>query len=136
MAVRKKVRVAIIGVGNCASSLVQGLEYYRDADPDDRVPGLMHVKLGEYHVSDIEIVAAFDVDADALAAFATALFQRTRRANRSAGYGETRHLSLDAEHGRLFVVTTGDIALVLLTQPDASAGLLRVALQRALRTVA
>jgi myo-inositol-1-phosphate synthase len=58
-----KVRLAIVGVGNCASSLVQGLEYYKEADPEDRVPGLMHVKLGDYHVSDIEVVAAFDVDA-------------------------------------------------------------------------
>jgi len=57
------VRVAIVGVGNCASSLIQGVEYYRNADPNDRVPGLMHVKFGEYHVSDIEFVAAFDVDA-------------------------------------------------------------------------
>jgi myo-inositol-1-phosphate synthase len=57
------VRVAIVGVGNCASSLVQGVEYYRDADPGDRVPGLMHVTFGDYHVSDIEFVAAFDVDA-------------------------------------------------------------------------
>jgi myo-inositol-1-phosphate synthase len=59
----KTVRVAIVGVGNCASSLVQGLEYYKDADDDARVPGLMHVRFGDYHVSDIEIVAAFDVDA-------------------------------------------------------------------------
>jgi myo-inositol-1-phosphate synthase len=58
-----KVRLAIVGVGNCASSLVQGLEFYKDANPEDRVPGLMHVSLGDYHVSDIEIVAAFDVDA-------------------------------------------------------------------------
>jgi myo-inositol-1-phosphate synthase len=57
------VRVAIVGVGNCASSLVQGVEYYRDANPADRVPGLMHVKFGDYHVSDVEFVAAFDVDA-------------------------------------------------------------------------
>ncbi|HZA26294.1 MAG TPA: inositol-3-phosphate synthase [Actinomycetota bacterium] len=57
-----KTRVAIVGVGNCASALVQGLEYYRDADPRDTVPGLMHVKIGPYHVSDVEIVAAFDVD--------------------------------------------------------------------------
>jgi myo-inositol-1-phosphate synthase len=56
------VRIAIVGVGNCASSLVQGLEYYKDADPGDRVPGLMHVDLGGYHVSDVEVVAAFDVD--------------------------------------------------------------------------
>src|SRR4249919_3919069 len=60
----KKVRVAIAGVGNCASSLVQGVEFYRDADPAERVPGLMHVELGGYHVGDVEFVAAFDVDAD------------------------------------------------------------------------
>src|SRR5574341_475978 len=59
----QKVRVAIAGVGNCASSLVQGVEYYRDADPADEVPGLMHVDLGGYHVGDVEFVAAFDVDA-------------------------------------------------------------------------
>ncbi|MGE5460872.1 MAG: inositol-3-phosphate synthase [Solirubrobacterales bacterium] len=58
-----KVRLAIIGVGNCASSLVQGLEYYKDAAPEDTVPGLMHVDLGGYHIHDVEIVAAFDVDA-------------------------------------------------------------------------
>src|SRR6201987_3309851 len=58
-----KVRVAIVGVGNCASSLVQGLEYYKDAADDARVPGLMHVRFGDYHVSDVEGVAAFDVDA-------------------------------------------------------------------------
>ncbi|MFI7454542.1 inositol-3-phosphate synthase [Nonomuraea sp. NPDC049714] len=57
------VRVAIVGVGNCASSLVQGVHYYRDADPAVRVPGLMHVKFGDYHVGDVEFVAAFDVDA-------------------------------------------------------------------------
>ena len=58
-----KVRLAIVGAGNCASSLVQGLEYYKDADPTDSVPGLMHVDLGGYHIRDVEVVAAFDVDA-------------------------------------------------------------------------
>ena len=57
------VRIAIVGVGNCASSLVQGVEYYRDADPATRIPGLMHVDFGGYHVSDVQFVAAFDVDA-------------------------------------------------------------------------
>jgi myo-inositol-1-phosphate synthase len=57
------VRVAIVGVGNCATSLIQGVEYYRNADPDAKVPGLMHVMFGDYHVSDVEFVAAFDVDA-------------------------------------------------------------------------
>jgi myo-inositol-1-phosphate synthase len=59
----KKVRVAVVGVGNCASSFVQGVEYYRHADPQDFVPGLMHVDLGGYHISDIEFSAAFDIDA-------------------------------------------------------------------------
>ena len=57
-----KVRVAIIGVGNCASAFVQGVHYYKDADPSEDVPGLMHVDLGGYHISDIEFTAAFDVD--------------------------------------------------------------------------
>jgi myo-inositol-1-phosphate synthase len=57
------VRVAIVGVGNCAASLVQGVHYYRDADPAGSIPGLMHVTFGDYHVSDVEFVAAFDVDA-------------------------------------------------------------------------
>ncbi|MEW6471755.1 MAG: inositol-3-phosphate synthase [Actinomycetota bacterium] len=58
----RRIRVAIAGVGNCASSLVQGIEYYRDAHPGDTVPGLMHVELGGYHVRDVEFVCAFDVD--------------------------------------------------------------------------
>jgi myo-inositol-1-phosphate synthase len=59
-----KVRVAIVGVGNCASSFVQGAQYYRDAPAHEQVPGLMHVDLGGYHVRDIEFTAAFDIDAD------------------------------------------------------------------------
>lgn len=58
-----QIRVAIVGAGNCASSLVQGVEYYKDANDDELVPGLMHTRFGDYHVSDIEFVAAFDVDA-------------------------------------------------------------------------
>jgi myo-inositol-1-phosphate synthase len=59
-----KVRVALVGVGNCANSFIQGVHYYRDADPAEQVPGLMHVDLGGYHVRDIEFVAAFDIDAE------------------------------------------------------------------------
>ena len=59
---RKKIRVAIIGVGNCASSLVQGVQYYKDAPDDHFIPGLMHTRLGGYHISDIEFSAAFDID--------------------------------------------------------------------------
>ncbi|MDF1518960.1 MAG: inositol-3-phosphate synthase [Brevefilum sp.] len=61
MSENKKVRVTIIGVGNCASALVQGVEFYKNAKNDERVPGLMHVDLGGYHISDIEFSAAFDV---------------------------------------------------------------------------
>jgi myo-inositol-1-phosphate synthase len=60
----EKIRVAIVGVGNCANSFVQGVEYYTDADPAEEVPGLMHVDLGGYHVRDIEFVAAFDIDSE------------------------------------------------------------------------
>ncbi|MEV7605319.1 inositol-3-phosphate synthase [Paenarthrobacter sp. NPDC089322] len=56
------IRVAIVGVGNCAASLVQGVQYYRDADPQATIPGLMHVEFGQYHVNDVQFVAAFDVD--------------------------------------------------------------------------
>jgi myo-inositol-1-phosphate synthase len=62
--VDRKIKVAIAGVGNCACSLLQGVEYYKDANPTDSVPGLMHVALGGYHVGDVQIVAAFDVDAE------------------------------------------------------------------------
>ena len=63
MSDNRRVKVAIVGVGNCAASLVQGVHYYRDTDPSTRVPGLMHVRFGDYHVGDVEFVAAFDVDA-------------------------------------------------------------------------
>src|SRR5690625_3367497 len=56
------IRVAVVGVGNCAASLAQGVHYYRYADPGQKVPGLMHVQFGDYHVRDIEFVAGFDVD--------------------------------------------------------------------------
>ena len=59
-----EIRTAIVGVGNCASSLIQGIQYYRDATEDEFVPGLMHVRLGDYHISDINVVAAFDVDSN------------------------------------------------------------------------
>ena len=62
-----EIRVAIVGVGNCASSLVQGVQYYQDADENVTVPGLMHVRFGPYHVRDVKFVAAFDVDAKKVA---------------------------------------------------------------------
>jgi myo-inositol-1-phosphate synthase len=85
-----KIRVAIAGVGNCASSLLQGVEYYRDADPAESVPGLMHVSLGGYHVGDVEFVAAFDVDAAKVGLdLGKAIFAGQNNTIRFASVGET-----------------------------------------------
>jgi myo-inositol-1-phosphate synthase len=85
----ERVRVAIVGVGNCASSFVQGVHYYRDADPAEKVPGLMHVDLGGYHVRDIEFTAAFDIDSGKVGKdLSEAIF---------AGENNTIHFS-DVEH--------------------------------------
>jgi myo-inositol-1-phosphate synthase len=92
-----KIRVAIAGVGNCSSSLVQGIEYYRDADPADNVPGLMHVTLGGYHVSDVEFVAAFDVDATKVGAdLGKAIFSGQNNTVRFASVGE---LGVEVQRG-------------------------------------
>ena len=83
------IRVAIAGVGNCASSLIQGVEYYRDADPTETVPGLMHVVLGGYHVGDLEFVAAFDADAAKVGTdLGKAIFAGQNNTIRFAGVGE------------------------------------------------
>ena len=88
---RRTVKVAIIGVGNCASSLVQGVTFYRDAAPDDRVPGLMHVELGGYHVRDIEFTAAFDVAAGKVGRdLAEAIFAEPNNTIRFADVPPTR----------------------------------------------
>jgi myo-inositol-1-phosphate synthase len=93
----KTVRLAIAGVGNCASSLVQGITYYRDADPAESVPGLMHVKLGEYHVGDVELVAAFDVDANKVGLdLGKAIFAEPNNTIRFANPG---HLDVTVQRG-------------------------------------
>ncbi|HXW35991.1 MAG TPA: inositol-3-phosphate synthase [Acidimicrobiales bacterium] len=95
-----KVRVAIAGVGNCASSLVQGVEYYRDADPSEDVPGLMHVVLGGYHVRDVEFVAAFDVDAAKVGTdLSKAVFASHNNTIRFAPVG---HLDVTVQRGPTF----------------------------------
>ena len=118
-----KVRLAIVGVGNCASSLVQGLEYYKEADPESRVPGLMHVKLGDYHVSDIEVAAAFDVDAKKVGAdVAEAIFSEPNNTIRFADVPPTgvtvqRGTTLDGL-GQFYedVITESDAAEVDVAQ--------------------
>ena len=92
-----KIRLAIAGMGNCASSLVQGITYYADADPADRVPGLMHVDLGGYHVRDIELVAAFDVDAEKVGLDASKAL--LAEINNTIQFAEVPHLGVEVLRG-------------------------------------
>ncbi len=92
-----KVRVAVVGVGNCASSLVQGVQYYRDASTDDFVPGLMNVELGGYHIRDIEFVAAFDVDRSKVTKdLSEAIWSG---ANNTVKFSEVPHLGVKVHRG-------------------------------------
>jgi myo-inositol-1-phosphate synthase len=92
-----KIRLAIAGMGNCASSLVQGIHHYADADPSDRVPGLMHVVLGGYHVRDIELVAAFDVDAEKVGLDASKGLRA--EINNTIQFCEVPHLGVEIQRG-------------------------------------
>jgi myo-inositol-1-phosphate synthase len=95
-----KVKVAIAGVGNCASSLVQGVEYYREADPEQNVPGLMHVVLGGYHVGDIKFVAAFDVDSTKVGTdLSKAIFAGH---NNTVRFSQVGHLDVTVQRGPTF----------------------------------
>jgi len=95
-----KVNIAIVGVGNCASSLVQGLTYYEDADPAGAVPGLMHVDLGGYHVGDVDVVAAFDVDAKKVGTdVAEAIVSEP---NNTIRFAEVPHTGVTVQRGPTF----------------------------------
>jgi myo-inositol-1-phosphate synthase len=93
----EKVRVAIVGVGNCASSFVQGVEHYRGADPTQQVPGLMHVDLGGYHVGDIEFSAAFDIDADKVGKDLSEAIWAGQ--NNTLAFAEAPHLDVPVHRG-------------------------------------
>jgi myo-inositol-1-phosphate synthase len=95
-----KIRLAIAGVGNCANSLIQGLEYYKDADPDADVPGLMHVELGGYHIRDIELVAAFDVDAEKVGIDYSKAMWASR--NNTIKFADVGHLNVEVQRGPTF----------------------------------
>src|SRR3954447_22352670 len=97
---KPKIRLAIAGVGNCASSLVQGLEYYKDADPGEDVPGLMHVELGGYHIRDIELVAAFDVDAQKVGIDVSTAMWASR--NNTIKFADVAHLGVEVQRGPTF----------------------------------
>src|SRR3954451_3941093 len=87
---RRRVRVGIVGVGNCASSLVQGLTYYREAESNEPVPGLMNAEIGGYHIRDVEISSAFDVNANKVGRdVAEAIFVRPNNTYRYAGVAKT-----------------------------------------------
>ena len=92
-----KVRVAIVGVGNCANSFIQGVHYYKDADPDEQVPGLMHVDLGGYHVSDIEFVAAFDIDSEKVGKDVSEAIWSGQ--NNTIKFAEVPHLGIEVHRG-------------------------------------
>src|SRR5438876_8829008 len=93
----KKIRVAIIGVGNCASSLVQGIQYYRDTPDDGFIPGLMHPRLGGYHVRDIEFSAAFDIDERKVGRdLSEAIFQPP---NNTVKFSDVPHLGVTVQRG-------------------------------------
>jgi len=95
-----KIRLAIAGVGNCASSLLQGIEFYKNADPAERVPGLMHVDLGGYHIRDIELVAAFDVDAHKVGIDTSkAIFAGP---NNTIKFSDVPHLGVTVQRGPTF----------------------------------
>jgi myo-inositol-1-phosphate synthase len=111
-----KVRIAIVGVGNCASSLVQGLTYYEDADPSNGVPGLMHVELGGYHVRDVEVVAAFDVDANKVGKdVAQAIFTAP---NNTIRFSEVPPLGVIVQRGRT-LDGLGTFYREMVTESDA-----------------
>src|SRR6266542_1498801 len=96
-AARRPVRVAVVGLGNCASALIQGIHKYRDADPDSFVPGLMHVDLGGYHVRDIEIVAAFDVESRKVRRdVSEAIFSEP---NNTVRFADVPHLGVQVQRG-------------------------------------
>jgi myo-inositol-1-phosphate synthase len=94
---RRKVRVAILGVGNCASSLVQGVQYYRNAKPGEDIPGIMHVDLGGYHIRDIEFSAAFDIDREKVGKdLSDAIFAGH---NNTVKFADVPHLGVRVERG-------------------------------------
>jgi len=95
--VSKKVRVAIIGVGDCANSLIQGVEFYKNADPAEEVPGLMHVTLGGYHISDIEFSAAIDIDADKVGKDLSEAIWSGQ--NNTIRFAEVPHLGVTVQRG-------------------------------------
>ncbi len=120
----RKIRVAIIGVGNCASSFVQGVEYYRNADPDTFVPGLMHVNLGGYHVSDIEFSAAIDIDANKVGKdLSEAIFAAP---NNTYKFSDVPHLSVPVVRGMTHDGLGKYLSQIITKAPGPTADIVRI----------
>jgi len=119
-----KVRVAIVGVGNCASALVQGVHYYRDARPDEFVPGLMHTDLGGYHICDIEFSAAFDVDADKVGHDLSAAIGRGQ--NNTVRFSEVPELGVPVQRGMTHDGIGKYLASVVKKAPGETADVVQV----------
>src|ERR671935_802908 len=119
-----KVRVAIIGVGNCASAVVQGVHYYRHAADDELVPGLMHVNLGGYHVRDVEFSAAFDVDATKVGQdLSKAIFTPP---NNTIRFAEVPHLGVPVQRGMTHDGLGKYLSQVITKAPGATADITNI----------
>ncbi|MGH7666817.1 MAG: inositol-3-phosphate synthase [Candidatus Dormibacteria bacterium] len=120
----EKVRVAIIGVGNCASSLIQGVEFYRRAKPEEAVPGLMHVDLGGYHVSDIEFSAAFDIDREKVGYdLGEAIF---RGQNNTVTFAEVGKLGVPVHRGMTHDGLGKYLSEVIVKAPGPTADIVKI----------
>jgi myo-inositol-1-phosphate synthase len=120
----KKIRVAIIGVGNCASSLVQGVEFYKNASADEQVPGLMHVNLGGYHISDIEWTAAFDVNITKVGKdLSEAIWAEP---NNTFKFAEVPHLNAPVYRGMTHDGLGKYLSMVITKAPGPTADIVRI----------
>jgi len=119
-----KINVAIIGVGNCASSLVQGIEFYKNAPDDAFVPGLMHVNLGGYHIRDIQIVAAFDIDADKVGKdLSQAIFSGQ---NNTYKFCDVPHLGVTVQRGMTHDGLGKYLSQVIKKAPGSTVDIVRI----------
>jgi len=119
-----KINVAIIGVGNCASSLVQGVHFYRGVDSDDSVPGLMHANLGSYHISDIEFVAAFDIDANKVGKdLSEAIFTPP---NNTYKFADVPHLGVPVSRGMTHDGIGKYLSAVIRKAPGPTADIVKI----------
>ena len=120
----KKIRVAIIGVGNCASSLVQGVEFYKNASADEQVPGLMHVNLGGYHISDIEWTAAFDINVTKVGKdLSEAIWAEP---NNTFKFAEVPHLNTPVYRGMTHDGLGKYLSMVITKAPGPTADIVRI----------